>query len=193
MSGLRERLHWSAEAGAVADGTRRYLLMRPDVLMGALARLDEPVQRAWLDAVAESAREHGGDSLRAYATTVGHDADALIAATAAAAADLGWGRWTLRREGEGALHLEVTASPFAAGWLAAGGGTAPVPVCSPVRGIFGALAALCFPGRQVDVGECECAAMRCEGATAAPAGPAEAALASCRFQAKARALTEAPR
>ena len=32
---LRDRLRWDAARGAIADGPRRYLMVRPDVLMGA--------------------------------------------------------------------------------------------------------------------------------------------------------------
>lgn len=178
MSGLRERLQWSTEAGAVADGPRRYLLMRPDVLMGALARLEPGMQETWLQAMTEAARAHGGDSLRSYAATVGGDADALIEATAAAAADLGWGRWQVRRPGTDTLELDVHASPFVAGWQAAGQGTASMPICAPAAGIFSALAALTFPGRDVEVIECRCAAMQ--------PGLGKPAEAGCRFIAQAR-------
>ena len=36
MASLRDRLQWGPQAGQLHDGPRRYLMMRPDVLMGAL-------------------------------------------------------------------------------------------------------------------------------------------------------------
>ncbi|MBL8324102.1 MAG: hypothetical protein JNJ89_03995 [Rubrivivax sp.] len=161
MAALRERLSWQAADGAVVDGPRRYLLMRPDVLMGALLRLDEPARGAWLGAVAESARVQGRESLAAYAAAAGHDSTRLLEATAGAAADLGWGRWVFTRAAAGpddVLHLEVHSSPFAAGWRAAGGGTAVQPVCAPVHGMLAALAGLLWPGRPVQVHEHHCSA-----------------------------------
>lgn len=165
---LRERLSW--QDGAVHDGPRRYLLMRPDVLMGALAGLDEAARAALLAAWAESARVHGGQSLQAYAQQVGGDADALMAATTAAAADLGWGTWTMQRRPAG-WTLAVVQSPFVDGWRAAAGHASSAPVCAPIRGLFNALAGLLLRGG-VTVEETHCAAME--------AGPA----CICRFEAR---------
>ena len=39
MGALRDRLAWDEGRGALQDGPRRYLMMRPDVLMGMLRRL----------------------------------------------------------------------------------------------------------------------------------------------------------
>lgn len=183
MPGLRERLIWDAGAGALHDGPRRYLMMRPDVLMGAIHRLDGAAQAAMLDALAASVCEHGADSLRAYAEQSSGDAGALMAATAQAAADLGWGHWTLqalRRDErepqagdlqERELHLTVRHSPFADGWRKAAGKQATRPVCPPIRGMFEALAAQVLKA-PAHVTECECNA---QGA------------ASCIFVARARA------
>ena len=153
---LRERLNWATDRGAIADGPRRYLMMRPDVLMGAVAQLAPTAQQAWLDAWAGSTRARGAASLRAYADAVGGDPDALLAATTEAAADLGWGRWTLRRE-PGGLALDLAHSPFVAGWREVDPGPALHPVCAPVRGMLGALAALVLRG-PVSVTEFDCAA-----------------------------------
>lgn len=172
MAGLRERLSWAD--GAVHDGPRRYLLMRADALMGALVRLpDEAARRSWLDAMADSVREHGGQSLRAYAAAPG-GAAALAERTAAAAADLGWGQWELEsvagRGGEPLLLLTVQSSPFAEGWLTASAGApAAQPVCAPLVGIFGAMAEQVLGGK-VEVREC-----RCKAQGEAPA---------CRFEAQ---------
>lgn len=165
---LRERLSW--QGGAVHDGPRRYLMMRPDVLMGALAALDDAARAALLTAWAESTRLHGGASLQAYAQQVGGDAQALMAATTAAAADLGWGAWTLRPQPWG-LSLQVAGSPFAEGWRTAAGLPATAPVCAPVRGMLTALAGL-LPGGPLRVDEVHCAATQADGAC------------QCRFEAR---------
>jgi uncharacterized protein len=139
---LRERLRHDAEQGAWLDGARRYLMLRPDSLMGALRGLDPPTRATVFDALALSLQRHGADSLRDYAAEVKGDPQALIDATIDAAFDLGWGQWTVQRDG-GALDVTVQHSPFAAGWLTAGRGVqeagAPA-VCAPIRGMLAALA-----------------------------------------------------
>ncbi|MEQ1805629.1 MAG: 4-vinyl reductase [Burkholderiaceae bacterium] len=139
---LRERLRHDAEHGAWYDGARRYLMLRPDSLMGTLRSLDPATRTTVFDALANSLQRHGGDSLRAYAARVNGDPQALIAATIAAACDLGWGQWTVQRDGD-ALDVIVRQSPFAAGWLAADDGAvegAAPAVCAPIGGMLAALA-----------------------------------------------------
>lgn len=161
MGALRERLQWGPRAGEIHDGPRLYLMMRPDVLMGALHRVDGATRAAMLQAMSASTHDNGIDSLRAYAQSLGGNGDALVAATVAAASDLGWGEWQVRSD-EGNLVLEVRNSPFVAGWRLATttAGTTPVsegPVCAPIRGMFTALAGLVLK-RPVKVMECRCAA-----------------------------------
>ena len=162
VSGLRQRLQWDAEQGTVQDGPRRYLLMRPDVLMGAIAALDLPAQAAMFDALAISTQQHGARSLQAYAEQAPGDDEALMAATIHAAADLGWGRWVISRDGPQSLALEVSDSPFVAGWRAAtqidAGRLIDGTVCAPIRGMFSALAQIVLNAPvQVQVQECRCA------------------------------------
>ena len=70
MGALRDRLTWDEGRGALQDGPRRYLMMRPDVLMGAVVTMDEAARSAWLQAWADSTARHGGGSLKAYAEAV---------------------------------------------------------------------------------------------------------------------------
>ena len=182
MGALRQRLSWS-EDGALHDGPRRYLMMRTDVLMGTLLRLAPEAQADWLRAWAASTREHGAASLQAYAAMSGADAlpisgadaAALADSTLQAAADLGWGRWTIEPLDDG-LQLQVHGSPFVQGWRAAqpkpeptrGAAAAtalgppvcaPVcrPVCAPISGLFTALAGMLLQD-PVEVTETACAA-----------------------------------
>ena len=182
MVSLRERLVFDAGAGTVHDGPRRYLLMRPDVLMGMFARLDPAMRATALHAFAASAEEQGGDSLAAYFASLGHDGDALLEATAAAAADLGWGRWSFRRDGE-ALRLSVTDSPFAHGLVASAAGHGPVRACAPIRGLLAAAARLVLPparGRGAD----DAYGVEAEELACVAAGDA-----CCEFVARCRAPT----
>jgi len=169
---LRERLQHDAAQGAWYDGPRRYLVLRPDSLMGALRGLDVATRANVFETLAQSLQCHGGDSLRAYAASLGADSGAMIRATVDAAADFGWGRWTIERH-DGSLELVVRHSPFAAGWLAAGktapgqsssaassatsAGTDTPAVCAPILGMFAALAET-LGERALQVRETECAA-----------------------------------
>jgi hypothetical protein len=146
---LRERLRWDAGIGAIHDGPRRYLMMRPDVLMGMLRRLPDAARAQALDAFAESVSDHGIDSIRAYFRQVGGDPPALLAATARAAADLGWGAWSFE-PGPRRLGLSVVGSPFAQG-----AGPSTAPVCAPIRGMLQAVASVA-----TGIG-CEALELRC--------------------------------
>lgn len=148
---LKDRLRFDAGAGAVYDGDRRYVLMRPDVLMGAVSGLDAATRARVLTQWCAAARLQGAASLRAYAESVRGDRQALVEATLAAAVDLGWGRWQLEEQPE-AWRLTVHGSPFAQGC-----GPCEDPVCAPLAGLFGALLDILDGGPQpVPVRELQC-------------------------------------
>jgi predicted hydrocarbon binding protein len=67
------------------------------------------------------------------------------------APQLGWGRWTVERRGQG-LEVIVTNSPFATGYPDAGR-----RVCAPIAGMLGAVASLSF-GRPMAACETACTA-----------------------------------
>ena len=183
MGSLRERLVFDAGAGTVHDGPRRYLLMRPDVLMGMFARLDPALRGAALQAFRASAEAQGGESLAAYFESLGHDGAALLEATAAAAADLGWGRWSFRREGE-ALHLAVTGSPFAHGLVASAGIEGPMRACTPICGLLAASARLVLPSAPGNRTDDAHGGIEAEELACVAAGQAR-----CEFVARRRAPT----
>jgi hypothetical protein len=204
LAGLRGRLVFDAEAGTVRDGPRRYLLMRPDVLMGMFARLDPNARGAALQALAASAEQQGGDSLAGYFESLGRDGDALLQATAAAAADLGWGRWSFHRDGD-VLRLVVTDSPFAHGFVplvavdvtavadvacddparardAAGDPGGP-RVCAPICGLLAATARLVWGDQAAARADDAPGAIEAEELACAAAGHG-----CCEFVARRRAL-----
>jgi uncharacterized protein len=146
---FRERLSFDVGQGALMDQTRRYLLIRPEAMMGIFRRLPEPARRQALEALAESILEQGSDSARAYAAMEG--GEALARTVAATAPQLGWGVWNIRVEPD-LICLEVRNSPFAAGF-----GASETPVCYPILGMVRAVSVLIF-GRDTDVREIECAA-----------------------------------
>jgi hypothetical protein len=138
--------------------------------MGAVAAMTPAYRTAFLAGWADSTCAHGADSLRAYAASVGGDPQALIDATTAAAADLGWGRWNLHLDAASdALRLTVEGSPFVAGWQAAAAdASASEAVCAPIRGMLQALAQALFDG-PVQVTETSCAACAAGAGSAAGA------------------------
>jgi predicted hydrocarbon binding protein len=149
VSALQERLVFDVDRGEVRDETRRYLLLRPDVLMGLFAALSASSREEALRAFGRSVAAHGSDSIRAYAAAAG--TGALPAMMEDAAASLGWGRWTIERR-ERELRLTVRNSPFAAGAPRAAG-----PVCHAIAGMLEGLAAVLWGG-VADAHETACAA-----------------------------------
>jgi predicted hydrocarbon binding protein len=148
---LHQRLVFDVANGAVLDASRRYVLLRVDVLMGLFDALPIAAREAALQAFGRSVATHGADSLRAYAAEPGVDAAALQRTVEAAAASLGWGRWTLAHDGA-TLGLDVANSPFAAA-------AAPSsrPVCAAIAGMLEALAATVL-GERATAHETACAA-----------------------------------
>jgi uncharacterized protein len=163
---FRDRLAFDEAQGALMDQTRRYLLIRPEALMGIFRRLPEPARIEALEALAESIVEQGSDSARAYAAMEGGGA-ALARTVAATAPQLGWGRWSFELEPD-LIRLEVRNSPFAAGF-----GSSASPICHPILGMVRAVTTLIF-GREADASEISCVACGAE---------------TCRFEARPRERT----
>lgn len=149
MSSLRDRLQFNQQQGVIHDADRRYLLMRPDVLMGMLHELPPAAQATVLQAMTASASKHGGNSVAAYLAAVG--SEQLQQTMIDSAAALGWGVWRLHATPQG-LSLEVENSPFAHGH-----GPAAHPVCAPIGGLLHSMASALLGGA-VTVSEHRCAA-----------------------------------
>ncbi|QPC94720.1 V4R domain-containing protein [Mesorhizobium sp. INR15] len=149
---FRERLVFDNANGEILDESRRYMLMRPEALMGIFQRLDVETRAKTLEAFAASVIEMGGNSARAYRAHGGGDAKALLTTVAATAPDLGWGRWTFDHR-ETRLQLTVQNSPFAAGY-----GRATHPVCQAISGMVTAVARLALDRDDVAARETACAA-----------------------------------
>ena len=158
---FRDRLTLDEQAGSWFDQTRRYMLIRPEALMGIFRGLPEAAREQALAALEASIFEQGSDSARAYGA-MGGSGDALLEVVAQSAPQLGWGRWNFERHGE-TLHLSVRNSPFAAGF-----GASTKPVCAAITGMMRAVATLMFD-RKVQARELQCGAMGAD---------------SCRFEAR---------
>jgi hypothetical protein len=158
---FKDRLRLDEAEGAWWDETRRYMMIRPDALMGLFLNLPPDRRAEAFEALARSITRQGADSARAYRAQ-GGEGPALLDIVAATAPQLGWGRWTFER-GPDRIGLTVVNSPFAAGY-----GPSAVPVCHPILGMLTAVAGMVLDG-PVTVAETACAAM------GAPA---------CRFEAR---------
>lgn len=138
--------------GRLDIGGIRYMMIRPDALMGLFHQLEPPQRDAALEALAASIFEHGGKSAASYAGSGRDAARQLIARIEDTAPQIGWGQWqiTLRDDG---LDVSVENSPFAAGF-----GPADQPVCAPIRGMLAAITQQIFGSKPV-VSEWQCAAV----------------------------------
>lgn len=152
MAGFRERLAFDADCGEYRDGAIRYMMIRPDALMGILHQLPADMQPAVLEAFARSITEAGGKSAAAYRAAGSVDGPALVATIARTAPELGWGIWTLTL-GASRMDLSVANSPFVAGY-----GRSATPVCHPIVGMLTAVGRMVF-GTDVAVQETQCAAV----------------------------------
>ncbi len=162
-TGFRERLTWDGETGALRDGAIRYLMIRPDALMGIFKRLSEPARREALAAFADFIYENGGKSATAYRALGGAEGRALLDVIAATAPQLGWGRWQFTTRPDGGLDLVVRHSPFVEGF-----GPAAAPVCAPIVGMLRVVSQMVL-GAPTAADETACA---CQGHD------------SCRFSAR---------
>ena len=70
---LHEKLHFDTANGQVLDQSRRYLLMRTDVLMGLFDNLPKADREQALLALGQAVAQFGSDSVRAYAAQPGVD------------------------------------------------------------------------------------------------------------------------
>jgi len=130
----------------------RYLRLRADTLMGMFRYMPGPARAAALAALARSTTLHGGDSARRYLEAGGGDTAALLATVEKTAAELGWGDWGFGERGAASLTLEVSDSPFAAGY-----GPADTEVCAPITGMLQAVAERVL-GAPCEACETECRA-----------------------------------
>jgi uncharacterized protein len=148
VSSFRDRLSFDADNGALMDQTRRYMLIRPEALMGVFRRLPEAERRQALEAFAASIVEQGSDSARAYAAMEG-GGEALARTVAATAPQLGWGIWDMQVS-PASIRVAVKNSPFAVGF-----GPSESPVCHPIVGMLRAVSSMLF-GCEAVVQETAC-------------------------------------
>ena len=173
---LHERLRFDTESGSVFDATRRYVLLRTDVLMGLFDELAEPAKNEALRAFGRSVAHHGADSVRAYIESSG--TDALGQTMQDVAASLGWGRWQLSSlpdEDLPSLRLAVENSPFAAA-----DAPSTQPACHAIAGMLEAIGSALWK-RPAIAHETRCRAQHGDGACRFVAMPAGIAMPPSSF------------
>ncbi len=135
--------------GALRLGPARYLLVRPETLVGiqrAVERAAGPAAAA--DCLLDGGRAGGARVAAALSGTV----EERVSAVVEAGTTLGWGRFALEALTPRGLTITVTNSPFAEAY-----GPAPGPVCHLIAGVLEAVATSVFRRPQV-VRETACAA-----------------------------------
>jgi uncharacterized protein len=150
--GFHARLQIAPERGEMRDGDIRYLMMRPDALMGAFMRLPDAARADALAALGASVADHGGRSVTAYRDNGAANPEALLSVITVTSAALGWGVWEVHPAAAGELEITVRNSPFAAG-----AGRSDSPVCAAITGILSAVAPL-IAGSGAKARETACAA-----------------------------------
>jgi hypothetical protein len=139
------------QPGEISRGGIRYLLMRPDVLMGVARELPPEVPPdVFLKALEKSAFVNGKHSFERYRDEGRFEGSDALESTCNIAASLGWGEWAVQEQPDGTRLVVVRNSPFAAGF-----GASTLTVCAPIVGILEALM-LVFHGPAGQVEETAC-------------------------------------
>jgi len=146
------KLEHRPDDGAIVDGTIRYMLIRPDVLMGGAHHLGQGREHEYLAAIEASAYANAQASFAAYRERQLSGEEDLLATACRMANMLGWGSWSLTEETDGIRVVRVSNSPFAAGY-----GPSSRAVCTPIKGVLRASALVGY-GRDMGVEEIECVA-----------------------------------
>ncbi|QPC86370.1 hypothetical protein GA830_06180 [Mesorhizobium sp. NBSH29] len=149
---FRDRLVFENDTGEIQDEGRRYMLVRPEALMGIFRLLGDDLRAEALDALAASVVEMGGKSARAYRDDGPGDPESLLSTVAITAPDLGWGIWEFSLN-PAKLHLNVRNSPFAMGY-----GASVHPVCHAISGMATAVARLALNREDLVAVETACSA-----------------------------------
>ena len=147
---LHHRLDFDVGHGQVLDQTRRYVLMRADVLMGLFNQLSPVARSSALEALENSVTLHGADSVRTYAAQTGVTPSNLLDTMVRSAASLGWGCWRFEVLSAG-LKLSVVNSPFASAAMFDN-----TPACYAINGMLKAL------GMTLWGGECRAQELHCK-------------------------------
>lgn len=140
------------QAGQLTDEGIRYVMMRPDVLMGVAHELPPEDAPRFFKALENSAFRHAQASFSHYQSRRTVAAKDILSNWFLTAASLGWGTWSMAHAADGSHEIDVLNSPFAAGH-----GPSNAPVCGAITGVLKAMVLVAY-GAVGDVREVACAA-----------------------------------
>ena len=107
MKDFRDRLKANTDAGEIHDRDIRYLMIRPDSLMGLFRILDPGKRELALGAFSDSVKMHGKNSAESYQQLGVSEAGSLLASISETASQLGWGKWSFDTDFENQI-LDVS-------------------------------------------------------------------------------------
>jgi predicted hydrocarbon binding protein len=139
-------------AGRLTEDGIRYVMMRPDVLMGVAHGLSAQNAALFFKALENSAFLHSQASFSQYRAGQMSVTEDVLSGWFSIAARLGWGQWSSPQTSALSHEVVVHDSPFAAGH-----GPSAVPVCAAIAGVLKAMM-LVARSAVVEVREVACAA-----------------------------------
>ena len=142
--------------GGLTLGGARYLLIRPETLVGLQKAVEHALGERAASCIAAGGRAGGARA----AGSLGGSAEERVGRLLRIGGEIGWGEFALERLTATELSVSVRHSPVAESY-----GPSAAPVCHLIRGVLESLATATF-GRPATVAETACVA------TGAPA---------CRF------------
>ncbi len=148
------RLRWDPARGRLVIGGIRYVLVRPETLVGAQKAVEGVLGERAGPALAAGGVAGGGASARRYREAIGRGGEDLVRRFCRTGGQIGWGRLepVSLDEPQGRLVVEVEGSPFAEAY-----GRSSRPVCHLLRGVLAGLGRTVF-GAEAETEETACAA-----------------------------------
>lgn len=104
-------ISWKPADGALYQSDIRYVLMRPDVVMGTIKHVASPADL--IEAMRNSAFEHAINSFNSYRETGAVENSDPVEHCCIMAGQLGWGRWEIVDKLSDGYVIDATNSPFA--------------------------------------------------------------------------------
>lgn len=144
-SGILSHVVFDAENGALILNGVRYLLIRPETIIGIQKASDSK-------AMFVGGFEGGSRSAKKLRDEKGLTPQETLQAMCTMGTQIGWGKFKLLDFSENGFEFEVHSSPWAAAY-----GKSQVPVCHLVAGVFSGVASVIFGGDK-KVKEIQCAA-----------------------------------
>jgi predicted hydrocarbon binding protein len=151
---ILDELEYDPASGALCYKDVRYLLIRPETIVGFQKAIEKQSQTAAIDALFQGGYQGGYLSAKKYKETQNLSDEKTINFMMAMGAEIGWGNFRLDQYNcdKKKLQISVENSPFAAAYSDSTEG-----VCHLTRGVLCGLATILF-SKSCTASEVECAA-----------------------------------